>query len=792
MPDVSRAGLFAQAMIGGSSERIAADLRDVRAVLGIQEQLVGTRLGQIGILTATSIVCRLGPLAPNLYLDVPPDARVLPGVPLLPCGEPLGETLLSFARRLAAVQPGLPKRARADRALHYDYGLFIGGVTVDTARPITVGADGWLGAVRADGQYEAINSAGLNPFGIILAAALGSAEMVKHMWLPIHASSIVMEPIEERIVVSAYDLSINPCGAPNPALPTSCQLGHAVMLGLGATGSACMFALGCLPGLEMSVDLVDPDKIERTNEERLFTGSDPQTEIGQPKAVHAQQFIQRVHSGVSAFAYVSRFQDYVDAARDRLGYVLCCLDRPLDRAELQTELPSVVANGGTDGSRWVFSWHDQELYEYACLRDLYPVRAQQAFGVERELAKFLGCTLQELRRIARAGAPMDPNQLRALAACARNPAQARALNALRAGNYPGAIAQVCSTLRPSPNAPAATISFVSVLPAIAMVADLVKRRVYNWRPKAGEANTFHFDALRHPGARRALTIRAGQHCECQSDVFRRAAVTRQRLRQPYLERMFAERTALPAAGCERLAKVPDRRRPHGLVRQAPPGLVRSTPRAQPAAPRATTPRAPPRPLLRGWRAVACYTIALLLWLLAAASYGASLIAALLTVGFFVSHESGGECLWRPWRLIPLAWNAPLSPFNWAKYVAISSVPMAFYGVGMPTTMLIVRAGCALHERTIPLPQDGPPLQRRAVLPALYGVPTLPLVWIGMIALLAISVRCVLPVFASVPCCAVFLVPFAVFLVLAGTVRVSLAPIKLARALHRRLFRVSPG
>ena len=393
--------------------------------------------------------------------------------------------------------------------------------------------------MNVEGVAEPVYANDPNPLGIILAAALGSAEIVKQLWLPIQDPQGGIEPLRRRTTLSAFDWSVDPTQPFTPPMPKRCQLGHVCVFGLGATGSACNYVLGCLPGLEMSLDLVDLDRISPSNEERLFTSADPRANANLPKVHHAAQFIGALHSGVRPFVYTTRFERYVETARDRLGYVWCCLDSGPPRRTLQTELASVVVNSGTDLSRWVVSLHEFERSENACLRDLYPAPRAQGFRPEEELARHLGIPISVVRQVARDGRPLDP-ALIALAARNQRDAASQAAIARYAGKrFDQAVLQMCSEMRPNPALPAATISFVSLIPAIFMVADLIKRRLYGWHLPKGQPNVLQCDALRRPDQRTILNVLAAPTCLCQSERYSRAFGERQRLREKYLGTCFS-------------------------------------------------------------------------------------------------------------------------------------------------------------------------------------------------------------------------------------------------------------
>lgn len=556
--DKSRAELFAQEALKSTPEQIKAELVRTRVVIGIPKSLAQTRQGQIGIVTAVNIISRLGGLAPRLYLDIPGGATVHTGIPLLEPGQDLADSLLGLIHRLEEGQQGVLVRSLAERGLSYDYGLFIGNVTSKARCAITVGSDRWLAAMRVDGKPERVNCTDPNPLGIIFAAALGSTEVVKHMWLPIRSASVRIEPIEERVVVSTYDLSVDSKKRPtNPKMPDNCKLPHAVVCGLGAVGSACIYVLGCLPGLTMSLDLVDFDFLEPSNEERMFTSGEPNQDIGQLKVVQTQEFIQRIQNGVNTFIYPMRFQEFASGSRDRLGYVFCCLDTAEARRDLQSELPTVICNGGTDNSDWMFSVHELGNAESACLQDLYPRPAAKRFDPIEELAGYVGVSTDLVRRWAKdAKAPgqmfIDPNKV----GDAKDPVRYRRRLSLLRRPYNQAVAQMCSTMKPNVAGVSGTISFLSILPGIAMVSDFLKRFLYGWRPEDGDPNFWLFDALSHPAKSKAIRMTAAPNCSCQKVEDHVASEIRAELRKPYVNRIFrsASLVSLPQRERQEVAR----------------------------------------------------------------------------------------------------------------------------------------------------------------------------------------------------------------------------------------------
>ena len=767
MDNTSRGEILARQALGRNVQEIKDALGQVQVVLGLPDELARTRHGQIGLLAATNILGRLGALAPNLSLDVPSSVAVLPDIPLLAAGEPLGPALLDLARRLVGTAPPGSRRL-VDRAKPFDIGLFVGRPTADAKICLTIGADRWLASMRTDGGPEPIDTFDPNPLGVIMAASLGAAEVVKHMWLPVRSSSVAIEPVRGRMTLSAYDLSVNNSKAPNPPMPDQVELGHACVFGLGATGSGCMFVLACLRGLKLSLDMCDFDRIEASNLERLFTSREPQTDVGQFKAAHAKTFFATAAPEISAFPYALRFEQFADlaGARDRLGYVWSCLDSAAARRDLALELPGVVCNAGTDGATWTFSTHEYGRSEHACLRDLYPPPGLHDFNPAKELAERLGLDLPLIERWRQSGQPIDPVQLQAAAAKQADPAKQRMIVAFAGLPFNQAVARICSTMRPHEAAPAATIGFVAIQPSIAMIADLVKRRVYGWKPGPDSPNLFQFDTLRCPDTHRALTIRASTQCLCQTLRYMKAFQTRQEMWQSQIGRTFTTAVPSPQPAVQLMGA---RRR---ILMHAPVGrhfLPGGRAPCRPLNPiqaehedchHLPVPEPPvqARPALRGWRGAACRAGAILTGLLAGILHLVAIAALLAALGLFVHWRRAGV-IWQPWRVVADAWNSRISLTLFGLHAGLCAGLVAGSILGMGISAAMLRAMMGMIRRVNPaLAYNHPRLAARG-LEAVFDSTYIPLVWVSVIALWAIIARSAWRGIHELPCCGFILIGF---------------------------------
>lgn len=674
----SRAEMFAHQSLGVETARIKAALRNRTIVIGISENLAKTRQGQIGLVSAVNILTRLGSLAPNIYLDIPHDIKALPRIPLLIEGQTVSCQMLNFMQAIAGLRKENIVRNYSDKHKIYDLGLFIGRQRCKSKQAITIGSNNWLAFVNPTGKCEKITPSA-NPLGTILAAALGITEIVKHLWMPIKDSDIEIDPLRKRTVISSYDFSINKYKAENPAIPQKYSLGHACIFGLGAIGSACNYILGCFDNPELSLDFVDSDKIEPSNEERLFTSSQPGKDINTLKVVHAQRFMKTIDPRARAFSYGMLLERFVEMSRDRLGYVFCCLDSGSVRRRLQTELASVIANGGTDMSRWMVSVHEFDRPENACLLDLYKEQLGDQPDIVKQLADILKISVNELLQMQRIGNHrIDGSVIIKAMRLEQDPAKKSLISRYAGLTVEQSLGKVCTQASPSKALPAATISFVSLIPGVLMVSDFAKRRIYGWKLPEGSPNVIQADSFRQVNKSTAINILASDKCYCRSERYVKAFEKRQKIRNSHLNKIFLE----PARQVKVPIRPPVPRRPQ--VRPRPVyrrPQVNRHPKIPPPPVRVVVPK---QSLQSPWFPspyVCCFAMLL---------YLAGMVGSLILISLFVRHEVQANHLPIPWRIIPLCWEAGVTIEKWLKYSIVSALPVMAYWFFMKLATYIMK------------------------------------------------------------------------------------------------------
>ena len=417
----SRQRLFAAEVLGGApaSEQLAS-LRREPLLVALAPGGGWTRRGQLMLASAVNLLARLFDFVGAIDLDVDDGPRVLPRVGGLRAGRPLAEEVAQFARSL---RPGGGDVRAVARREPYERALVLGGAPRIAAREV-VHADGaeWLAGVGPERLPElAARGPIFNPFGPLVAAAWGTSEIARSLFRSLDAGRRpgVFAPLEKTRVWDLWQHDFDRPAA-GPPFPEALVLGDVGVAGLGALGSAAVFALGQLTRAAGTLELVDDDRLSPTNLERVLVAQ--AADVGRPKVELARRWLRGTR--LRTIAIRARYGPVVPR-RARAATILVGVDSGAARRALVRLLPEALYNGGTQSSELLVSRHVR--FEGACLECLYPE-------------------------------PFTPVQ------------------------PPGA--QACGHAVVVPELPQATIGFVSALCGFLMACELVKDRLRLERPHA--------------------------------------------------------------------------------------------------------------------------------------------------------------------------------------------------------------------------------------------------------------------------------------------------------------------
>lgn len=153
---------------------------------------------------------------------------------------------------------------------------------------------------------------------------------------------------------------------PATAVPTtaSVDLGRFTIVGVGAVGSAAVWALSRVPGLHGRALVVEPETIELSNLQRYVLALD--ADVGAEKTTLATRAFSS--TGIETESARSRIEDVPPS--EAMERMLVSVDNVAGRRVVQALLPRLVVNGWTSASGLGASWHDFGEHQ-GCLACLY-------------------------------------------------------------------------------------------------------------------------------------------------------------------------------------------------------------------------------------------------------------------------------------------------------------------------------------------------------------------------------------------------------------------------------------
>ncbi len=254
--------------------------------------------------------------------------------------------------------------------------------TSESIPALAVAVDGWVLSARSTAAIAGPVPRSSNPFAAQLAACV--------------AAGFAFKSAFER--QTPVDVALDLWPEPDPPEPSAVSLPPAYVLGLGAVGAAFGYALSSAPGLRGVLMGIDPQTMSDTDRNRLVSGT--ADDRGEPKAALFMRLFGQPEFTVGTFAGKWP-RDYIgDAAREvpaalradeddgRFRWIISCVDRDTDRADIAARLPRHVLSGSTYGmAAQIISYSlDGPCECLACRhRRVRPVSVEQTYAHLRSL-----------------------------------------------------------------------------------------------------------------------------------------------------------------------------------------------------------------------------------------------------------------------------------------------------------------------------------------------------------------------------------------------------------------------
>ena len=371
--------------------------------------------------------------------------------------------------------------------------------SIPAAHEVVVRGSPWRAALDCDLPDE-----GEGVFGFLYAACMGSAQVLLHILNSIDAPYRPMEPFNISI------LELLKSGA-DINMPKAIMIPETHLVGVGAVGSAAVYALSHLDHLQGILHLIDNEQVDESNLNRYVLMQ--RRNIDSWKVDIASEALKR--TAVQPVPFQNSFSHYVEEHSDSIDLLLSPVDTREGRRELAKTLPRRVINAATGGTTVTVSTHGFNDGK-ACLHCLYPSPANHP-SREEIMAVDMGLSPDLCRELVRTNAPLGATLV----------AQIEKYRGVEPGKWANKanspidsfyVKTVCgeATLHLPAADVVAPLSFISASAGILLAAELVKTAHPGLNEWALD-NYFRADILKHPNPafRQLLPQDQSGKCICQ-------------------------------------------------------------------------------------------------------------------------------------------------------------------------------------------------------------------------------------------------------------------------------------
>jgi hypothetical protein len=382
--------------------------------------------------------------------------------------------------------------------------IAIGPDQLDAPFSVAINSDGWLAELsdRADLDYSSYSP---NPIGAQAAATLGAAEVFKEILRRLGSDTAAVKKRVSSIRFSTLDLTVNKDNPPNPELPSIIRLGDVYLVGAGAVGSSLVYSMRYVQGLSGRLTAIDFDVVDNTNLNRYLTAR--RADVGRAKVDVVSDFLHG--SDVSVSSSRKSYESFVkERGQKSLPLVVSTVDNNQAREHIQSDLPREILHGATHEQTFVISRHD--FINGACLGCLF-FRKPKTYS--EQIADETGILLPEVERVLEAGGPFTVEHLMSMVE-RRGVLKDKYLKSIGRPFKEVYAREICGTLtvQVGDRSEAATASFVSSMPGILLMGEILKERI----PELSEyrlSNYFQM-SLFSPEANKPFFRQKDPRCVC--------------------------------------------------------------------------------------------------------------------------------------------------------------------------------------------------------------------------------------------------------------------------------------
>jgi hypothetical protein len=305
------------------------------------------RPGQVLIFMLLNLLLRWAEFLPRTRVSIPKVELILQN-PLLQ-GNTLRSALKGLAESLgqgdrASFIPSPPAKTP-------DLTMIIGTPPPEGSRSrrrLYVAGAGWRGCVARSPLAETLPTQDPNPIGPCLSAVLATSQLFNLLLHP-YLKGRPDFTLAERVLFNAF--TYDRVERPNPALPHAGALDlDLVLVGAGGLGSVALFVLSLVEDLRGSITIIEGDRLEAHNLNRLLTATlkdvGPQGS-GANKAALAAEYLRRttdLRTEVRPWAY-QRAQHKEGESRGEEVLAILTVDDTEARLSVAQDFKEVLVGG---------------------------------------------------------------------------------------------------------------------------------------------------------------------------------------------------------------------------------------------------------------------------------------------------------------------------------------------------------------------------------------------------------------------------------------------------------------
>lgn len=233
-----------------------------------------------------------------------------------------------------------------------------------------------------------------NHLSAIYAGALAVGEVFKHLMNNVKSN---------KITHFEYDLLTNGSATQHPVLepniPESIHFDDLTLIGCGAIGQAFIYSLKAATRLWGSITLIDPDKLDASNEQRYFGAFEELR--GKQKAEMLSEWLKQINPGLKIVTAPLNYEMFAFSKNMQFGSeVIVAVDNIRTRLNVQAALPKILWNVWTDVENGMLRYgvgkHTLDNL-YQCLACSYFPQGSQVSEMELNSIR-TGLPVEEIRK----------------------------------------------------------------------------------------------------------------------------------------------------------------------------------------------------------------------------------------------------------------------------------------------------------------------------------------------------------------------------------------------------------